>query len=139
MLAQPEKAAAAKSSRKPSSLVSGSPYHVSSCYPASGGSVSPRRGWVLGGGGSSPCENPNPRGPLSRVWVSIATCFFFPLFFLFHIFVVVFVSVPASTSIRSLSLSLSLTSTSRCLLYLSIFSVRISSSVSAKKQRPVQS
>jgi hypothetical protein len=42
-----------------------------------------------------------------------------------------------STSIRSLSLSL--TSTSRCLLYLSIFSVRISSSVSAKKQRPVQS
>jgi hypothetical protein len=135
MLAQPDKAAAAKSSRKPSSLVSGSPYHVSARYPASSGSVSPRRGWVWGG--SSPCENPNPRGPLSRVWVSIATCFFFPLFFLFHIFAVVFVSPPASTSIRSLSLSL--TSTSRCPLYLSIFSVRISSSVSAKKQRPVQS
>jgi hypothetical protein len=41
------------------------------------------------------------------------------------------VSPPASTSIPSLSLSL--TSTSRCLLYLSIFSVRMSSSVSAKK------
>jgi predicted neutral ceramidase superfamily lipid hydrolase len=62
--------------------------------------------------------------------------FFFPAFFLFQIFVVVFVSPPASTS---KVLYLSLTSTSRCLLSLSIFSVRISSSVSAKKQRPVQS
>ena len=60
------------------------------------------------GGGSSPCENPNPRAPLSHVGVSIAACLFFPLFFLFHIFVVVFVCAPASTSIRSLSLSLSL-------------------------------
>ena len=89
------------------------------------------------GGGSSPCENPHPRGPLSHVWVSIVTCFFFPLFFLFHIFVVVFVSAPASTSIRalSLSLSLSLTSTSRCLVYLSSFWVRLSSSISANKAK----
>jgi O-antigen/teichoic acid export membrane protein len=89
------------------------------------------------GGGSSPCEHPNPRGPLSRVWVSIATCFFFPLFFLFHIFVVVFVFPPASTSIRSLYLSLSLIPLDAS--YISIFSGRISSSVSAKKTRPVQS
>ena len=75
--------------------------------------------------------------PLSHVWVSIATCFFCPLVFLFHILVVVFVSAPASTSIRSLPLSL--TSTSRYLLYLSSFSVHLSSSVCAKKQRPVQS
>ena len=59
------------------------------------------------GGGSSPCENPHPRGPLSHVGVSIVTCFFFPLFFLFHILVVVYVSAPASTLIRALSLSLS--------------------------------
>ena len=134
MLRQPENTATTKSSRRPSPLVSGSPYHVKTWHPAFGGSVSPRRGWGAGGGRAH-ARIPSS-GSLSHVWVSIATCFFFPLFFLFHIFVVVFVSAPASTSIF---LYLSLTSTSRCLLYLSSCSVRLSSSVSAKNHRPVQS
>ena len=134
MLRQPEKMAAAKSSRRPSPLVSGSPYHVKVLatlhrvvrYPPAE---------VGGGGGSSTCENPHSQGPLSHVWVSIVTCFFFPLFSILHIFVVVFVSAPASTSIRALSLCLSLTSTSRCLVYLSSFWVRLSSSISANQAK----
>ena len=92
------------------------------------------------GGGSSPCENPHPRGPLSHVWVSIVTCFFFPLFFLFHIFVVVFVSAPASTSIRALSLSLSLSLLPLDVLYISLVSGCVSPRVSLQTgQRPAQS
>ena len=85
------------------------------------------------GGGSSPCENLNPRGPLSHVvWVSIATWFFFPLFFLFHIFVVVFVFAPASTSIRSLSLSHFYLSMS---FYISLVSLCVSPRVSLQKSK----
>ena len=92
------------------------------------------------GGGSSPCENPHPRGPLSHVWVSIVTCFFFPLFFLFHIFVVVVVAAPASTSIRALSLSLSLSLLPLEVLYISLVSGCVSPRVSLQtRQRPVQS
>ena len=47
---------------------------------------------------SSLCENPSLQGPLSNEWVAIALVFFFRLFFVFHIFVVVFVSAPASSA-----------------------------------------
>jgi hypothetical protein len=131
MLAQPEKAAAAKSSRKPSSLVSGSPYHVSTCYPASGGSVSPRRGWGLGG--VEPMRESQSSGPSEpRVGLD-CHLFVLSLIFLFHIFVVVFVSPPASTSIRSLYLSLSLLPLD--VSYISLFSLCVSPRMSLQKSR----
>jgi hypothetical protein len=84
----------------------------------------------VGVGASSLCENPPLRDPLSHLWVSIGFFFFF-LLFLLLCSIVLFVSAPASASICSLSLS--------HYVYLSIFSARLPSSVSAKRQRHVQS
>jgi hypothetical protein len=140
MLAQPEKAAAAKSSRKPSSLVSGRHYHVSTCYPASGGSVSPPPRLGVGGG-VEPNRESQSSGPSEpRVGLDCHLFLLSLILPLTHLRRRLCVSacVHLDMFFISLSLSLSLTSTSRCLLYLFIFSVRISSGVSAKKQRPVQ-
>jgi hypothetical protein len=136
MAGLPEKAAATQSSRKPSPVVSGSPYHYSSCYRSSGRSrmFKLRLGWNRG---FEPIRESPSSVPLSHVWVSIAVLFFFVLCFLFRIFVVVFVSSPASASICSLSL-LSLLPLDVS-VYLSICPVRLPSNVSAKKKRQVES
>jgi hypothetical protein len=85
---------------------------------------------------SSLCEKRPLRGPLSHVWVPIYLSFFLLLFFLFRIFVVVFASATAAVPISSPSLSHYYLSKS---LYICIFSARLPSNVSAKKQRQVQS
>jgi hypothetical protein len=83
----------------------------------------------------------SPSSVLSEPRVGLdCNLLFFLLFLHFRIFVVVFVSAPASASLCSLSLSLSLSLLPLGVsVYLSIFSADLPSSVSAKKQRQVQS
>ena len=90
----------------------------------------------VGLGFSNLCKRLPLRCHLSDVWVLISLLFLFRLFFLFRIFVVVFASAPASASTCSLSLSLPPLGVS---VYLSIFSARLPSNVSAKNKRQVQS
>jgi hypothetical protein len=144
MEGKPEKASVTQSPRKPPPFVSGSPYQSQNLLPFIGTFEDVQVEVGIGVGGSSRCEKPLPRGPLSHVWVSIALFVFYFLFCLFRIFVVVFVSAPESASMYSLSLSLSLSLFLSLLpldisVYLYIFSVRLPSKVSAKKQRQAQS
>ena len=88
----------------------------------------------VGLGFSNLCKRLPLRCHLSDVWVLISLLFLFRLFFLFRIFVVVFASAPASASTCSLSLSLSLSLPPLGVsVYLSIFSARLPSNVSAIK------
>ena len=67
-----EKTALTQSSRKPPPFVSGSPYQLQHLLPFIGTFEDVQVEVRIGVGGSSCCEKPFLRGPLSNVWVSIA-------------------------------------------------------------------